>query len=313
MKDLLNYKYSERGNFMNIEQLKYVRRVAISGSFTQAAQSCHITVTGISRAVSQLEAELGIKIFTRSRSGAVPTPEGKMIISKANLILNQLDELISEADSYKEMNEAKLRISTIPGPTSLLIDVLTGLRKEFPNIRLHISEQGTTAVLDDIRDGRSDVGFVLFSEEMMLKHRGLHFEQLVNGQLALGVSRHSPLASLKSVSIQDLTSSQFVLYNDPYIIDYVDHLGDSVDVLFTSNNIESIMKAVNENIAVTLGTDYSFRANPLVDLGDVIPVPLEMSIHEIPYLWSVSSIDNQSSKAAQIFVKRMINLLQRNQ
>ncbi|WP_422656984.1 LysR family transcriptional regulator [Paenibacillus sp. EC2-1] len=298
---------------MNIEQLKYVRRVASSGSFTQAAQSCHVTVTGISRAVSQLEAELGIKIFTRSRSGAVPTHEGKMIISKANLILNQLDELISEANSYKEMNEAKLRISTIPGPTSILIDVLTGLRKEFPSIRLHISEQGTTTVLDDVRSGRSDVGFVLFSEEMMLKHRGLHFEQLVNGQLALGVSKHSPLASLKSVTVKDLHLSQFVLYNDPYIIDYVEHLGDSVDVLFTSNNIESIMKAVNENIAVTLGTDYSFRANPLVDQGDVLPIPLEMSHHEIPYLWSVSSLDNQSSKAAQIFVKRMINLLQRYQ
>lgn len=298
---------------MNIEQLKYVRQVAISGSFTQAAQSSHITVTGISRAVSQLEAELGIKIFTRSMNGAAPTTEGKMIISKANQILNQLDELITEANSYKEMNEAKLRISTIPGPTSLLIDVLTGLRKEFPNIRLHISEQGTTTVLDDVREGRSDVGFVLFSEEIMQKHRGLHFELLVNGQLALGVSRHSPLATLKSVTIQDLTSCQFVVYNDRYIIDYVNHLGESVDVLFTSNNIESIMKAVNENIAVTLGTDYSFRANPLVDHGDVIAIPLEMSLHDIPYLWSVSSLDNHASKVAQIFVKRMMKLMRRNQ
>ncbi|MFC7679779.1 LysR family transcriptional regulator [Paenibacillus sp. GCM10028914] len=298
---------------MNIEQLKYVRHVAMSGSFTQAAQSCHITVTGISRAVSQLEAELGIKIFIRSRSGAEPTTEGKMIISKANLILNQLDELITEANSYKEMNEAKLRISTIPGPTSLLIEVLTGLRKEFPNIHLQISEQGTTTVLNDVREGRSDVGFVLFSEENIQTHKGLHFEQLVNGQLVLGVSRHSPLAALKHVTIHDLTSCQFVVYNDPYIIDYVNHLGDSVEVLFTSNNIESILKAVNENIAVTIGTEYSFRANPLVDQGDVVAIPLEMSLHEIPYLWSVSSLNSHTSKVAQIFVKRTINLMRRNQ
>ncbi|MVP01840.1 LysR family transcriptional regulator [Paenibacillus lutrae] len=297
---------------MNLEQLTYIVEVARCGSFTKAAQNCHITVTGISRSVSFLEQELGIRIFSRSRSGTVVTTEGNMIITKARGILNQIHELKSEAESYSEINHSKIRIATIPGPISLLIHVLIGLRKEFPRIQLEISEHGTDAVLEQVRMNISDIGFVLLNEDNLPRNEGLVFERLVKGNIVLGVSAHSPLASLPSVSLDNLAGLPFVLYNDPYIIDFIKDLNDSVDVLFTSNNIEAILKAVKEDMAVTLGPDYSFRANTMYENGDVITLPLEMPSRKISYLWSVTSKENQSSKAAGIFVNRVVNMLQQN-
>ncbi|WP_068775890.1 LysR family transcriptional regulator [Paenibacillus sp. FJAT-26967] len=294
---------------MNLEQLTYLVEVAKSGSFTKAAQNCHITVTGISRSISYLEQELGIRIFSRSRAGAVVTPEGHMIISKARAILNQIHELKSEAESYSEINDSKIRIATIPGPISLLIHVLIGLRKEFPGIQLEISEHGTDAVLENVRTDESDIGFVLLNEGNLPKNAGLLFERLVKGNIVLGVSALSPLASLRAVSLDALADLPFVLYNDPYIIDFIKDLGDSVDVLFTSNNIEAILQAVKEDMAVTLGPDYSFRANTMYENGDVITIPLEMPSQKISYLWSVSSKENQTSKAAGLFVNRVVSML----
>ncbi|MFD1990244.1 LysR family transcriptional regulator [Paenibacillus nicotianae] len=293
---------------MNIEQMEYIIEVAKCGSLTKAAENCHITVTGVSRAISLFEQEIGIRIFTRSRAGTIVTPEGQSIIAKANRILQQIEELKSEAQSYREMNNAKLRISTIPGPISLLIDVITELKKEFPNSRIEIKENSTDAVIDDVKNERSDIGFFLLKENHLPATPDLIFEPLMKDNMVLGVSVHCPLANQTSVTLQDLQNYPFVLYNDPYIIAFVNTL-DKPDILFQSNNVEAILKAVKEDIAVTIGTDYSFRGYTMSQNRGIVTIPFEISVEEPSYLWSVTSRNNTVSEAEHLFVKRVKNLL----
>lgn len=293
---------------MNIEQMEYIIEVAKCGSLTKAAENCHITVTGVSRAISLFEQEIGIRIFTRSRSGTIVTPEGQSIIAKANRILQQIEELKSEAQSYREMNNAKLRISTIPGPISLLIDVITELKKEFPNSRIEIKENSTDAVIDDVKNERSDIGFFLLKEHHLPATPDLIFEPLMKDNMVLGVSLHCPLANQASVTLQDLKNYPFVLYNDPYIVAFVNTL-DKPDILFQSNNVEAILKAVKEDIAVTIGTDYSFRGYTMSQNRGIVTIPFEISAEEPSYLWSVTSRNNTVSEAEHLFVKRVKNLL----
>lgn len=293
---------------MNIEQMEYIIEVAKCGSLTKAAENCHITVTGISRAISLFEQEIGIRIFTRSRSGTTVTPEGQSIIAKANRILQQIEELKSEAQSYREMNNAKLRISTIPGPISLLIDVITELKKEFSNSRIEIKENSTDAVIDDVKNERSDIGFFLLKEHHLPATPDLIFEPLMKDNMVLGVSVHCPLANQASVTLQDLKNYPFVLYNDPYIVAFVNTL-DKPDILFQSNNVEAILKAVKEDIAVTIGTDYSFRGYTMSQNRGIVTIPFEISAEEPSYLWSVTSRNNTVSEAEHLFVKRVKNLL----
>lgn len=293
---------------MNIEQMEYIIEVAKCGSLTKAAENCHITVTGVSRAISLFEQEIGMRIFIRSRSGTTVTPEGQSIITKASRILKQIEELKSEAQSYREMNNAKLRISTIPGPISLLIDVITELKKEFPNSRIEIKENSTDAVIDDVKHERSDIGFFLLKEHHLPATSDLIFEPLMKDNMVLGVSVHSPLSNQSSVTLQDLKDYPFVLYNDPYIIAFVNTL-DKPDILFQSNNVEAILKAVKEDIAVTIGTDYSFRGYTMSQNRGIVTIPFEISAEEPSYLWSVTSRNNTVSEAEHLFVKRVKNLL----
>lgn len=293
---------------MNIEQLEYIIEVAKCGSLTKAAENCHITVTGVSRAISLFEQEIGLRIFIRSRSGTTVTPEGQSIITKASRILQQIEELKSEAQSYSEMNNAKLRISTIPGPISLLIDVITELKKEFPNSRIEIKENSTDAVIDDVMNERSDIGFFLLRDIHLPSAPNLNFEPLMKDNMVLGVSVHSPLATKTSVTLQDLKDYPFVLYNDPYIVAFVNTL-DKPDILFQSNNVEAILKAVKEDIAVTIGTDYSFRGYTMYQNRGIVTIPFEIVSEKPSYLWSVTSRNNTVSEAEQLFVKRVKNLL----
>ncbi|WP_113927598.1 LysR family transcriptional regulator [Bacillus sp. P14.5] len=62
---------------MNIEQIKYILEVSKEGSITKAAERLHLSPSALSQSITQLEKELGVTIFSRSRKGTTPTSEGK--------------------------------------------------------------------------------------------------------------------------------------------------------------------------------------------------------------------------------------------
>lgn len=101
---------------MKIEQLEYITEVAKSGSLSLAARKLYITQSAISQSITSLEAELGVKIFRRSRIGTTPTDTGKKIIKKALETLEKLDELKMETDLNLNLVDGNLRIGTIPSP-----------------------------------------------------------------------------------------------------------------------------------------------------------------------------------------------------
>ncbi|WP_458120209.1 LysR family transcriptional regulator [Paenibacillus sp. Z6-24] len=295
---------------MNIEQLKHVMEVARSGSFTRAAENAHITVTGISRSISLFEKEIGMPIFTRSRTGAVLTPEGEKITTKIAGILNQIGELKLEASSYSEMNNAKLRLSAIPGPISLLIDILTDMKHEFPGCRIEITEDNTERVIEDVQSGQSDLGFVQMKEHLLHRHPGLLFDKLTEDRVIIVANARSPLAQIDSIQKQDLLKVPFVLYNDPNIIEFVKMIGPDVDILFKSNNVDALIKAVKSNLAVTVATSYSLQAYTTPDNPEMVNIPFQLPAQGKSYLCLVTSRDHSLSRAARLFIQRFKNSLQ---
>ena len=78
---------------MNIIHMKYAVEVARLGSISKASETLNMAQPNISRAIKDLEFDLGITIFDRSAKGMVLTPEGKQFVDSAQNILNQLNDL----------------------------------------------------------------------------------------------------------------------------------------------------------------------------------------------------------------------------
>lgn len=285
---------------MNLEQLECIVEVAKSGSLTLAAQNRLMTVAGVSRAISLLEQELKMQIFIRSRNGTVQTPEGERIIQKAKNILKEVHELRTEAQNYNQINNAKIRIGTIPGPITLLVDVLTQLKKEFPNLQLEIIEGGTVELVRDLTNGTLDAA-LLFLSNVNQKYPELHFEEITEVKIVIGASSRSPLANKQSVTPAELLSCSFVLYDDKYVSNLVAQFGESVDILFRTNNIEAILKAIKENIAITVATDYALRGGN----GDTVMIPLNIPNNKGHYLYAARTIENANHKVLNIFLNRV--------
>ncbi|WP_411345940.1 LysR family transcriptional regulator [Paenibacillus sp. WLX1005] len=294
---------------MNIEQMQYIAEVARTGSLTRAAENCHITVTGVSRAITLFEKELGTRLFIRSRAGTTTTPEGEKIIAKITTILNQIEELKREASSYQELNNSRLRIASIPGPISLLIESMSDMKREFPGSRFEITENNTQAVLESVHHGASDIGLVLLPEQTVPQYDHLRFEPLAQDRLILVCHQDSALADQSMVILSELVDTPLVLYNDPNILNLVSELAPASDILFKSNNVDALLRAVRANLAVTIGTLHSLQAYGTSFRKEMVSIPLQLPNRGESYLWSVRSADYPISRSSDLFIRRFKQIL----
>lgn len=114
---------------MNIEQLEYVVEVAKTKSISIASENLKISQSGISRSISNLENELGMKLFIRSKSGTLLTDDGEKIVKIAYEIVSKLQLLKEEAQVITTSIHGKLKISSSPSLITLLLKVIPLFKK----------------------------------------------------------------------------------------------------------------------------------------------------------------------------------------
>ena len=98
---------------MNIIYLKYAVEVARIGSLSKAAEALYVAQPNLSRAIKELEKELGITIFDRNSKGMSLTPDGEKLIQYGKKILQQIDEvqnMFKEEQSKKEVFSISVRL-----------------------------------------------------------------------------------------------------------------------------------------------------------------------------------------------------------
>jgi len=97
---------------MRLEQLKYITEIAKYNSMSTAAENLRIAQPSLSFAIRQLEEELDIKIFSRSKSGSFLTEQGLVIYQKANQVLDIIDSMYPSS-SNKQILSGTINILSV--------------------------------------------------------------------------------------------------------------------------------------------------------------------------------------------------------
>ncbi len=126
---------------------------------TDAARSLYIAQPALSRAIRDLERELGMTLFARSGRGVVVTAQGRRVVKLAREALDAVHEIEGLA-SHAASSEAELRIAATPSlEPGLAARLLPAYAAEHPGVRVHIVRcDGRDAVVSAIRDQRADLG-----------------------------------------------------------------------------------------------------------------------------------------------------------
>ncbi|MGY0692723.1 LysR family transcriptional regulator [Virgibacillus sp. FSP13] len=294
---------------MNIEQLKYIAEVAKLGSLSVASQQLHITQSAISQSITNLEAELGVKIFNRSRLGATPTNIGNEIIKKSLETLDKLEEIKLEAEMNLNLVGGKLKLGTIPSPLMYLSKTLSSFKNDYPNIQIEISEKPSQAIIEDIKQEKLDIGLIGLSREgKEMRDEDIAFDIVLRGKMIVAASKQSPLAFTKSVTPQEIRNHLLVIYNDDRMWEFIDDLTiqyDPIDILFSTNNLDAIRNAVLENLAITIAPDYTVKNDPYARTGEIVPVEIANLEQDYPGMALVWSKTKSGTAIIKNFVSRL--------
>ena len=105
---------------MTLQQLSYLIKVAECGNITEAAEQLYISQPSLSTAISNLEKEMGVTAFIRTKKGVIVTHEGEELLSFARMLLEQ-------ADIMKEIRSSQYHASIIHLPLMLSLMLLINL------------------------------------------------------------------------------------------------------------------------------------------------------------------------------------------
>lgn len=254
---------------MRLEQIRYIVEIADTGSFTLASERLFIAQPSISQAVTALEKELNLTLFTRFRTGSVPTTAGLQVIDHARRILREITQIEKLANQELDQIHSTVNIGIIPALCTVLLPaVLADYKKIFPNVTIRIREEGSNKILADCQKGDVDVGLISLHDKRTPDREIFNNRFLFEGHLVAYVGEKSTLKRRNKISFRELLPFPLMLYGDEfslhaYILRQISQYG-TPNVLSTTHNPESIKRFVMQLDAVGFGPDISLLEDPYV-------------------------------------------------
>ncbi len=194
---------------MTLQQLKYIIKIVESRSITEAARAVYVSQPALSNSVHELEAELGIEIFSRSSKGISLTPEGVEFLSYARQVVEQAD-LLEQRYTHKKPSRQLCAVST--QHYAFAVNAFCNLIKQTDSDEYEytLRETRTYEIIDDVRNMKSELGIIYLNDfngkvlRKLLKESNLEFIPLFTAVPHVFVSASCELAKKKSVTFDDL-------------------------------------------------------------------------------------------------------------
>ena len=142
---------------ISFKQIRYALAVAEHGHFKRAAEASAISQSALSGAISDMETQLGFKVFERDNKKVLITPLGQELLHRAARIHLDIQDLHALADNGKTTVSGKLRLGMIPTVAPYLLpEILPKIRAEYPDLRLSVEEDQSHILVSRVKSGAID-------------------------------------------------------------------------------------------------------------------------------------------------------------
>jgi DNA-binding transcriptional LysR family regulator len=205
---------------MEMHQVRYFLAVARTQNFTRAAEECNVTQPSLTRAIKQLEYELGGDLFFRERPASQLTELGQRMRPFLQQCYNAAAEARSVATSFKagEVGALKLALSrTID--LSLLLSFLNEMSRVFKGIEFKFLRGNAHEVIEFMKKGDAELGIAAARSEDWDR---LDAWPLFEESFDLAVPRDHPLRDQPTVQLEQLKGQRFLRRS---YCEYADEIG----------------------------------------------------------------------------------------
>lgn len=195
---------------MDLRHLRYFQAVAEELSFSQASRRLHIAQPALSRAVQDLESELGTRLIERDRRTVALTPAGSVLLHEVGLLLERFEESMRRVRRTAAGEEGELRLGYIGPPTQgFLGRLLHDYRARYPKVSVHLEERTPERVWEMVAKGRLSVAITRPLPGQ--GERSLETLLLRQEPLGIVVPLDHPLADRESVTWKMLAQEPLIV------------------------------------------------------------------------------------------------------
>ena len=194
---------------LELRHLRYFVAVAEELHFSRAAKRLHMAQPPLSQQIRKLEQYIGHPLLTRNSRTVALTQAGEMLLERSRYLLRRLED---DLETVRRVGRGEIGTLTIGFIGSAMLTGLPALigsyRRRFPKVDLRLRELTTSSLVDAIRQGAVDLGFLRDAGPT----EGLMVEQVIAERFVVALAEAHPLASRKKLSLAELKGEPLILF-----------------------------------------------------------------------------------------------------
>ena len=202
---------------MTLQQLKYVTTIANIGSISEAAKRLFVSQPSLTKAIKELEKEMGITIFDRTNKGITVSKEGERFLGYARQVLEQAALL---EEQYKSQSGGKKQFSVSTQHYSFAVNAFVELLKGagIDQYDVSLRETQTYEIIDDVAHMKSEIGLLFDNDfnrpvlEKLIHTNELTFTELFTAHPHIFIGKNHPLANKDVVSMDELEEYPYISF-----------------------------------------------------------------------------------------------------
>lgn len=297
---------------MNFEQLQYIKAIVEFESITHASEALHISQSALSQSIASFEKEIEHKLFIRSRSGTVPTENGKKLIPIILEILESESKLRQTANSLSATLHGKLKIATTPSLFMTVVPrALSNFKKDNPQIEVDIVEAENDEIFHLIQKKEIDIGLFSLMDYHKIDSSMEVYSLFLSSSFKAIVPIDSKLAFRESVTLEDIQNLPFILFDREFYnvnIERFEANQGPLNILFTTKNPSVLFRSVSAGLGISIVSDLMLQDDPYIQTKTITAVPIGHPFNrEINFV----GLANKSSEKKQL-TETFISYLRNN-
>ncbi len=240
---------------MNLKHLNYYIEIVKHQSFTKASKELFVCQSALSKAVKSLENEFGVELIDRRSKEFRLTPEGRIMFENGQDMLRIVNEQTERLYSSLKSQGGKLYVGIPPViSTAYFIPIIFGFREKYPDIDLHIVEEGANTVRKLVDEAEVDIGVVLLPFPYDAQY---HVIPAMSSENVLVVNNSHRLAGCKEVAFSELKDEKLLVLNKTYmlydiIVNSCQTAGFTPNIVCESSQWDFLAEMVELNQGITI-------------------------------------------------------------
>ena len=241
---------------IELRHLRYFVAVAEELHFGRAAMRLHMAQPPLSQQIKQLEAELGFKLFYRTKRSVRLSEAGLVFLAETRRLFRQLDQAVEAGRQASRGESGQLVIGFVSSAAyNVLPELLRAFRAEAPEVQLELHELPTNEQLVWLRAGKIDLGLL----RPPVEDKALHQRIIIREPMVVALPEAHPLAQQPQIRWLDLANQLFILFPRPLsphaydqIISFCQQAGFSPNVVQEAMQMQTIVSLVAGGIGLSI-------------------------------------------------------------